>query len=40
MIVDDLEAILQGVPPRRLQNAEPELSQRYALNRAKSPDET
>jgi phosphoglycerate dehydrogenase-like enzyme len=38
MVVDDLETILQGFPPRRLQNAEPELSQRYAVNRAKNPD--
>ncbi len=39
MVVDDLEAVLRGLPPRRLQNAEPELSQRYAINRAKNPDE-
>lgn len=39
MTVDDLEAVLKGVPPRRLQNAEPELSRRYAMNRAKSEDE-
>lgn len=39
MVVDDLEAVLRGLPPRRLQNAEYELSQRYALNRAKAPDE-
>ena len=38
MVVDDLEAIVQGLPPRRLQLAEPELSMRYASNRAKAPD--
>ena len=36
MVVDDLEAIIQGLPPRRLQMAEPELSRRYASNRARS----
>ena len=36
MVVDDVEAIARGLPPRRLQRAEPELSQRYATNRAKS----
>ncbi len=42
MVIDDLEAIVQGLPPRRLQLAEPELSRRYVSNRAKSPpaDET
>lgn len=39
MVVDDLEVVLQGLPPRRLQNAEPELSLRYARNRAKEEDE-
>lgn len=39
MVVDDLEAVLRGLPPRRLQNAEPELSRRYVLNRAKAPGE-
>ncbi len=29
MVVDDLEAIVQGLPPRRLQTAAPELSSRY-----------
>ncbi len=29
MVVDDLEAIVQGLPPRRLQAAAPELSPRY-----------
>ena len=36
MVVDDLEALVKGMPPRRLQVAEPELSRRYASNRAKS----
>ena len=30
MVVDDLEAIVQGLPPRRLQLAEPETVARYA----------
>ena len=34
MVVDDLEAVIRGLPPRRLQMAEPELSRRYASNRA------
>ena len=38
MVVDDLEAVIQGLPPRRLQMAEPELSMRYTTNRAKAPD--
>jgi phosphoglycerate dehydrogenase-like enzyme len=29
MVVDDLEAIAQGLPPRRMQAAEPELAARY-----------
>jgi phosphoglycerate dehydrogenase-like enzyme len=29
MVVDDLEAIVRGLPPRRLQEASPELVQRY-----------
>lgn len=29
MVVDDLEAIAQGLPPRRMQMAEPELAARY-----------
>lgn len=37
MVLDDLEAIANGAPPRRLQLAEPELTPRYASNRAKSP---
>ncbi|GAB4575421.1 MAG: hydroxyacid dehydrogenase [Anaerolineae bacterium] len=40
MVVDDLEVILRGLPPRRLQNAEPELSRRYTVNRARTADET
>lgn len=40
MVVDDLEAIVQGLPPRRLQMAEPELSMRYTTNRAKAPEES
>lgn len=39
MVLDDLAVVLKGLPPRRLQNAEPELSLRYAVNRAKNPDE-
>ena len=35
MLVDDLEALVKGLPPRRLQVAEPELSGRIASNRAK-----
>ncbi len=30
MVVDDLEAITQGLPPQRLQVAQPELINRYA----------
>jgi phosphoglycerate dehydrogenase-like enzyme len=29
MVVDDLEAIVRGLPPRRMQTAEPELATRY-----------
>ena len=36
MVVDDLEVILQGLPPRRMQNAEPELALRYTTNKARS----
>ncbi|MEM6281770.1 MAG: NAD(P)-dependent oxidoreductase [Chloroflexota bacterium] len=39
MVLDDLEIIIKGLPPRRLQNAEPELTMRFAVNRAKNPDE-
>jgi phosphoglycerate dehydrogenase-like enzyme len=28
-VVDDLEALVRGLPPRRLQTADPELVQRY-----------
>ena len=37
MVVDDLEALVKGLPPRRLQVAEPELSGRYTSNRANAP---
>jgi phosphoglycerate dehydrogenase-like enzyme len=37
MVVDDLEAILAGLPPQRLQRAEPELAARYASNRVPRP---
>jgi phosphoglycerate dehydrogenase-like enzyme len=30
MVLDDLEAILRGLPPQRLQSAQPELIRRYA----------
>jgi phosphoglycerate dehydrogenase-like enzyme len=33
MVIDDLEAIAQGLPPRRLQAATPELAPRYARAR-------
>ena len=29
LVVDDLEAMVSGLPPRRLQVAEPELATRY-----------
>lgn len=32
MVVDDLEAIVQGLPPQRLQVAQPELIKRYAIS--------
>ncbi len=32
MVVDDLEAIVLGLPPQRLQNAQPELIERYMTN--------
>ncbi len=35
MVLDDLEAIANGVPPQRLQRAEPELALRYASTRAR-----
>jgi len=34
MVVDDLEAIARGLPPQRLQAAQPELIARYASNKA------
>lgn len=37
MVVDDLEAILAGLPPQRMQRAEPELAPRYASNRVPRP---
>jgi phosphoglycerate dehydrogenase-like enzyme len=36
-VVDDLEAILRGLPPRRMLAAEPELADRYAGNRVPAP---
>jgi phosphoglycerate dehydrogenase-like enzyme len=36
-VVDDLEAILRGLPPRRMQAAQPELANRYAGNRVPPP---
>lgn len=35
MVLDDLEAIGKGVPPQRMQRAEPELAPRYASTRVK-----
>ena len=35
MVVDDLEMVLRGLPPKRLQMAEPELSRRYSINSIK-----
>jgi phosphoglycerate dehydrogenase-like enzyme len=37
MVVDDLEAIAQGLPPQRLQLAQPELVERFATNRVPRP---
>jgi phosphoglycerate dehydrogenase-like enzyme len=37
MVVDDLEAVLAGMPPQRLQRAEPELAPRYGNNRVPPP---
>jgi phosphoglycerate dehydrogenase-like enzyme len=39
MTVDDLEAIAAGMPPRRLQNAEPELALRYVTCRVPAHEE-
>lgn len=36
MVVDDLEVIIRGLPPRRMQVALPQLVQRYASNRVSS----
>ena len=35
MVLDDLEAIANGMPPQRMQRAEPELAPRYASSRVK-----
>ena len=35
MVIDDLQAIVNGFPPRRMLNAEPELIQRYATSKIK-----
>jgi phosphoglycerate dehydrogenase-like enzyme len=37
MVVDDLEAITHGLPPQRLQLAQPELIERFATNRVPRP---
>jgi phosphoglycerate dehydrogenase-like enzyme len=37
MVVDDLEAITRGLPPQRLQPAQPELIGRFATNRVPPP---
>lgn len=37
MVVDDLEAIAQGLPPQRLQPAQPELIGRFAANKVPRP---
>jgi phosphoglycerate dehydrogenase-like enzyme len=37
MVVDDLEAIISGLPPQRLQIAQPELIGRCASNRIQAP---
>ncbi len=37
MVVDDLEAIARGLPPQRLQVAQPELIRRYASNSVPRP---
>jgi phosphoglycerate dehydrogenase-like enzyme len=38
MVVEDLEAILRGLPPQRLQPAHPELAPRYTRIRARPPE--
>lgn len=37
MVVDDLEAIVRGLPPQRMQIAQPELVNRYATPSARKP---
>ena len=37
MVVDDLEAIVRGLPPQRLQAAQPEVIERYATSRIPRP---
>lgn len=37
MVVDDLEAMARGLPPQRLQVAQPEVIARYASNKAPAP---
>ncbi len=37
MVVDDLDAIVRGLPPQRLQLAQPELIGRYATNTIRKP---
>jgi len=39
MVVDDLEVIARGLPPQRLQVAQPELVNRYASSRTRRPSE-
>lgn len=39
LVVDDLEAIARGLPPRRLLTAQPELIARYASIKAPRPDD-
>ncbi len=39
MVVDDLEAVLRGLPPQRLPTLQPELSRRYAPIIVPAPDE-
>jgi phosphoglycerate dehydrogenase-like enzyme len=39
MVVDDLEAIVRGLPPQRLQPAQPELARRYATGAVPRPEE-
>ena len=39
MVVDDLEAVLQGLPPRQLQRAEPELVAQHRLGVGRAPTE-